>query len=73
MPQQRDFRATGVWLRTVDGQVGSNPKVRFADHPFVAEFFASQKPLPAEYKQIAPFLDAGHSYRSSLVPKPAYK
>jgi hypothetical protein len=45
--------------------------VRVADHPFVAEFFASQKPLPAEYKQIAPFVDAGHSYRSSLVPKPA--
>jgi hypothetical protein len=49
------------------------PSFRVAGHPFVAEFFASEKPLPAEYKQIAPFVDAGHSHRSSLVPKPAYK
>jgi hypothetical protein len=24
LPQQRHFRATGVWLRTVDGQTGNN-------------------------------------------------
>jgi hypothetical protein len=46
---------------------------RVADHPFVAEFFASQKPLPARYKQVVPFLDVRHSYGSIFVPNPAYK
>src|SRR5579864_9308054 len=42
------------------------PTFRVADHPFVAEFFASQKPLPAEYKQIA------HSWMRAILTAPAW-
>jgi NAD(P)-dependent dehydrogenase (short-subunit alcohol dehydrogenase family) len=54
-----------VWLVT-----GSS---RGLGHAIVEAGLAAGNKVLATARDIKSFVDAGHSYRSSLVPKPAYK